>query len=245
MASKKWYAIRSGKVPGIYTSWPEAEKQVKGFSKARFKGFPTRAEAEAWLAGKGDDRAADSAKAKHAKKKKAQRRVVQQKVTDDLAIHDKLIIHTDGGAINNPGPGGYGVVIQHDGQVQEFFGGYRLTTNNRMELLAAIVALREVEISLPIILFSDSSYVVNGICKGWAKNWRRRGWLKADGKPVLNQDLWSELLALTEELPVTFRWIKGHAGNPMNERCDQLAVSAARGSNLLVDEEYEKNLDSP
>lgn len=242
MAKKKWYAVKRGKKPGIYTTWPEAELQVKGFPGARFKGFGTKGEADSWLAGDVDNRAADSSTVKKQKKRRVsgrEDRAIQTANNDDEK--DKLIIYTDGGALNNPGPGGYGVVIQQDGKLKELSGGYRLTTNNRMELMACIVALREVEKSaLPILLFSDSSYVVNGIRKGWAKNWRKKGWLKADGKPVLNQDLWSELLDRTEKLPVTFHWVKGHAGNPMNERCDKLAVTCARGSNLKVDQGYEK-----
>ncbi|MDJ0621942.1 MAG: ribonuclease HI [Desulfocapsaceae bacterium] len=239
MAKKKWYAVKCGKEPGIYTTWAEAEVQVKGFPKARFKGFATKKEAESWLSGKAP--VGDSSKAKKNQKRLPNHKATRQTAAvEEFDEKDKLIIHTDGGALNNPGPGGYGVVIQRDGEVKELCGGYRLTTNNRMELMACIVALREVNKSaLPIILYSDSSYVVNGIRKGWAKSWRKKGWLKADGKPALNQDLWSELLDWTEKLPVTFRWVKGHAGNPMNERCDKLAVSCARGSNLGIDRGYE------
>lgn len=245
MAKRKWYAIRCGRVPGIYTSWPEAEKQVKGFPKARFKGFATREEAEAWLSGDSDRNTGTVGQMRKKRESNPQSRRLQQSITENAAAKAGVIIHTDGGALNNPGPGGYGVVIQRAGKVQELCCGYRLTTNNRMELLAAIVALRELkDSSQPIALFSDSSYVVNGMRKGWAKNWRKKGWRKADGKPVLNQDLWVELLELTEKLPVTFHWVKGHAGNPMNERCDKLAVGAARGRDLLIDKGYEEKAGS-
>ena len=110
-----------------------------------------------------------------------------------------------------------------------------------MELSGAIVALREVAgRSEKIHLFTDSSYVVKGIENGWAEGWRSRGWRKSDGNPVLNRDLWEELLALSERLDVTFRWVKGHAGNELNERCDRLAVGAAKGDKLAIDAVYEK-----
>jgi ribonuclease HI len=156
--------------------------------------------------------------------------------------HDPLaiIVYTDGGSINNPGPGGYGIVIEMDGQRRYLSGGYRHTTNNRMEMMAAIVALRELKgCGKKIVLYSDSSYLVNGIKKGWAKKWRSKGWRKSDGKPVLNVDLWQELMALLEDVDVSFNWVKGHAGNELNERCDRLAVTAARQSDMETDVVYE------
>ena len=156
---------------------------------------------------------------------------------------DALVIYTDGGAINNPGPGGYGVVICNGEGRRELSGGFRLTTNNRMEMTACIEALKAVAgCGRPIVLYSDSSYLVNGIEKGWAKSWRARGWRKADGAPALNADLWSELLDLLSSEKVTLHWVKGHAGNELNERCDQLAVAAARSSVGDIDYGYEQNL---
>jgi len=153
----------------------------------------------------------------------------------------EVTIYTDGGARYNPGPGGYGAVLIYDGEQKELSGGYKLTTNNRMELMACIVALRELEYrDKPVTLYSDSSYVVNGIAKGWAKNWRKKGWIKSDKKLAINPDLWAELLDLVEDLNITFKWVKGHAGNPMNERCDELAVASARKSGLPVDVGYKK-----
>ena len=141
-------------------------------------------------------------------------------------IQNAIIVYTDGGSINNPGPGGYGIVIETDGKRQELSGGFRHTTNNRMEMMAAIVALRSLQdCRKKICLFSDSSYLVNGITKGWAKKWRSKGWRKSDGQPVLNVDLWKELLALLDSAEVSFNWVKGHAGNELNERCDRLAVA--------------------
>jgi ribonuclease HI len=108
-----------------------------------------------------------------------------------------------------------------------------------MELMGCIVALQKLEQrDKPITLYSDSSYVVNGIVKGWAKNWRKNGWIKSDKKPAVNQDLWEKLLELVEPLAITFKWVKGHAGNPLNERCDELAVASARRSGLPEDVGY-------
>ena len=228
MTNKKYYAVASGRKPGIYTVWPEAQAQVKGFPQARFKGFATREEAESWI--------------KEAKSGPA-RTVGRQKTTaaaPDIKREGGVEIYTDGGAINNPGPGGYGVVQIHAGERKELTGGYRLTTNNRMELMGCIVALRQLEYKdKPIAIYSDSSYVVNGINKGWARNWRKKGWIKSDKKPALNRDLWAELLDLTQDLDIVFQWVKGHAGNPLNERCDELAVSSARRPGLPIDAGYE------
>ncbi|MDH3393264.1 MAG: ribonuclease HI, partial [Desulfobulbaceae bacterium] len=154
----------------------------------------------------------------------------------------EITVYSDGGARYNPGPGGYGVVIIENGEHQEISAGFKHTTNNRMELMGCIVALRAIgRCTKPVTLYTDSSYVVNGISKGWAKSWRKRGWLKADKQPAINPDLWGELLDLCEGLNITFRWVKGHAGHPMNERCDELAVTAARGENLPEDHGYQGN----
>ncbi len=236
MAKKKYYAVAAGRQTGIFDSWPLAETQVKGCPGARFKGFPTRREAEAWLKNPQYSTRAVRQRVKRPPEAKF-------KVPDNR--EEGLVIYTDGGAINNPGPGGYGaVIIDYDLEPaarREISGGYRLTTNNRMELMACIAALRSLGVSeRPIALYSDSSYVVNAVNKGWARRWRLNGWLKSDKKPALNADLWEELLDLTAGLTITFNWVKGHAGNPLNERCDQLAVQNARQNNLPIDRGYEK-----
>lgn len=231
MAKKKYYAVAVGRSPGIFTDWPTAEKQVKGFAAAKFKSFPTRAEAEAWL--------------KDPVYQKKERVSGSRQETTPAPQHrqsspDTIVVYTDGGCINNPGPGGYGVVIEAQGKRRELSGGFRHTTNNRMEMMAAIVALRELQAcGKEIFLYSDSSYLVNGITKGWAKKWRRTGWRKSDGQPVLNVDLWQELLELLDTMEVCFHWVKGHAGNELNERCDRLAVAAARQSTMARDFAYE------
>jgi len=228
MAKKKFYAIAKGKKPGIYTDWPTAEAQVKGFGGARFKGFPSRAQAEAWLKDPGTP----------AKKGSSKKKKVQAYKKPKLSA-DCIEIYTDGGAIGNPGPGGYGAVIVDNGEKKELHGGYRHTTNNRMELMACIKGISALpQTDRPVALFSDSSYVVNGISKGWAKGWRKRGWKKSDGNPAINPDLWAQLLELTENLKISFYWVKGHAGHPLNERCDELAVQSARGNELIEDKGY-------
>ena len=227
MAKKKFYAVASGKNPGIYTTWPDAEAQVKGYGGAKYKGFPSRAEAEAWMA-----------EPQWGQKKK-QKPKKNTETTQHTSVAGRTEIYTDGGAINNPGPGGYGVVILEKGGVRELTGGYQHTTNNRMELMACIKGIEALSSrSEPVDLFSDSKYVVNGISKGWAKRWRKQGWLKSDGKPAVNSDLWEKLLDHIEELTISFHWVKGHAGHPQNERCDQLAVQSARGNDLVVDSGY-------
>ena len=131
-------------------------------------------------------------------------------------------IHTDGAARPNPGRGGYGAVVQRGDQIQELHRGCRRTTNNRMELMAVIRALESLPETGSALVYSDSTYVVNGMNKGWAKGWRRRGWRRKNSN-VPNADLWKRLLDLTSERPVTFRWVRGHNGDPMNERADELA----------------------
>lgn len=232
MAKKKFYAVAVGRSCGIFMDWATTEKQVKGFAGAKFKSFPTEQEAKAWLN--------DPVYAKKASPSKSKVQGDGKPTTLSSADPEKIVVYTDGGSINNPGPGGYGVVIVEAGEVRERSGGFRHTTNNRMEMMAAIVALIELQEQVKHIdLYSDSSYLVNGINKGWAPKWQARGWKKADGEAVLNSDLWKQLLKLTETINVYFHWVKGHAGNEGNERCDQLAVASARQSDLPVDIEYE------
>lgn len=230
MAKKKYYAVAEGRQTGVYTDWTTAEKQVKGYGGAKFKSFPTRDEAESWLKNP-----------QYTRKEKPKNEKKQAGGKQSVAVPPgSIVIYTDGGAINNPGPGGYGIVICDDGQRHELSGGFRLTTNNRMEMTAAIRALQEVRgTTKQIVLYSDSSYLVNGVEKGWARKWRANGWLKADKSAALNSDLWAELLELLESVNVQFRWVKGHAGNELNERCDTLAVSSARQPDLPIDHGYE------
>ena len=135
-------------------------------------------------------------------------------------------IYTDGACSGNPGPGGWGVLLRSGEHEKQMSGGEKETTNNRMELTAAIEGLSALKRKCEVSLYTDSQYVANGITKGWAKSWRAKGWVKSDKKPALNSDLWTILLDLLDEHEVTVIWVKGHAGHPENELCDRLAVEA-------------------
>ena len=150
-----------------------------------------------------------------------------------------ITIHTDGACLGNPGPGGYGVVLDCAGTRKELSGGYRLTTNNRMELLAAIRALEALRERCRVTLYSDSKYVVDAVEKGWARRWQANGWKRNKREAAVNPDLWERLLDLINRHDVTFKWVRGHAGNAENERCDRLAVAAANGPHLDSDDVYE------
>ncbi len=149
-------------------------------------------------------------------------------------------IYTDGACKGNPGPGGYGAVLKYRHFRKEISGGFACTTNNRMEILGAIAALEALLEPCSIVLRSDSSYLVNAVSKGWLKKWQKSQWLKADREPVVNVDLWQRLLELTARHRVRFEWVKGHADNPENNRCDQLATAAAAAPDLPPDHGFTK-----
>ena len=136
-------------------------------------------------------------------------------------------IYTDGACRGNPGRGGWGAILVYRGHEKELSGGDPQTTNNRMELTAAIKALEILKEPCEVTLYSDSKYMIDSITKGWAEGWRARGWKKGDKSPALNPDLWERLLELLSVHKVTFVWVKGHDGHEYNERCDRLAVAAA------------------
>ena len=140
----------------------------------------------------------------------------------------QIEIFTDGACSGNPGPGGWGAVLRYKQHEKELSGGEAETTNNRMELTALIAALEQLKEPCEITLCSDSKYVIDGLEKSWAKGWRARGWKKADKSPALNPDLWEKLLNLAEGHVIHYKWIKGHAGHPENERCDRLAVAQSK-----------------
>lgn len=141
-------------------------------------------------------------------------------------IPNHAIVFTDGACLGNPGPGGYAAVVNIAGQEQIIVGRDRSTTNNKMEITAAIKAIEAVPHAMPIILHSDSQYVIKGATQ-WLRGWKAKGWRKADGKPVLNQDLWLEIDRLIQGRQITWQWVKGHAGHEHNERVDQLANAEA------------------
>jgi ribonuclease HI len=137
-------------------------------------------------------------------------------------VGSKVVIHTDGACSGNPGPGGWGAVLEYDGNVKELKGGEQLTTNNKMELTAAIEALNALKRPCAVEIHTDSQYVKNGI-GGWLHGWKKNGWRTKDKKPVKNVELWQALDAATQRHDVSWHWVKGHAGHDLNERADQLA----------------------
>ncbi len=151
----------------------------------------------------------------------------------------KVEIYTDGACTGNPGKGGYGAVLIYNGNEKRISKGFRKTTNNRMELMAAIDALKLLKEDCIVDLYSDSKYLTDAINQSWLSSWQKNGWKKSDKKPVLNRDLWEELLLLINKHKVTFIWVKGHNGNPFNEVCDTMAVEAYNNSSDNIDENYE------
>lgn len=151
-----------------------------------------------------------------------------------------VTIFTDGACLGNPGPGGWAAVLLCAGCRREISGGYRRTTNNRMELLAVIRALECLKYSCFVEVHTDSKYLHDAVNKGWLAKWQRNGWMTSGKKPVKNQDLWQNLDVLLRMHNVCFGWVRGHAGNPENERCDALAGTAAVAANLPEDEGYLK-----
>lgn len=245
MAKNKYYVVFRGRIPGIYTEWYDengAEAQITGFPNARYQGFVLKDEAEKayqeWL--KKNPAPVQSAFIKEMQETPAA--VAEQM---DLIPVKSVKIYTDGGCSYNPGPGGYGAVIITENGRREISAGYRRTTNNRMEIMACLVALESLDERSCVTLYSDSQYVVNAMTKGWAKRWQRFNWMRNELEHAENPDLWEKMLQLCEKHQVNFIWIKGHAGKAENERCDQLAVQASRGPNYLIDLFYEQKQANP
>ena len=147
----------------------------------------------------------------------------------------QVTIYTDGACSGNPGPGGWGAILEWNGREKELSGGERETTNNRMELSGVIFALSALKEPCAVDLYTDSKYVCDAVEKGWLAGWQKRNWIKSDKKPVLNVDLWKQLLPLLRTHKVTFHWLRGHAGHRENERCDELARTFAAGPDLPED----------
>lgn len=153
----------------------------------------------------------------------------------DTSQLKEVIIYTDGACRGNPGPGGFGCVLRYGEHRKEVSGGYSKTTNNRMEIIAAVKALEELKFPCRVKLYTDSKYLVNAIMKGWAARWRANNWKRNKNEYAKNRDLWEILLSLCKPHDIEFIWVKGHASNKENNCCDELAVAAATGSNLLED----------
>jgi ribonuclease HI len=250
---KQYYAVRIGREPGIYLTWEECKAQVDGYAKAQYKGFGSFEEAEAYLGNvktnKPDCDEPTGAKPFNPPGAPKKRRGTihsedEAKALKMLETNDGLkhvVIYTDGACLGNPGPGGYGVVLLHGKDREEFSRGFRLTTNNRMEMLACIVGLQTLKQPCAVTLYSDSQYVINSMTKGWARRWKQNKW-KRNGENVPNADLWEKMLELCDKHKVRFNWVRGHAGNKENERCDQLARQAALGFDMAIDSVYEAKL---
>ena len=248
-SKKKFYAVAIGRRPGIYDKWfgdDGAEPQVKAFPDARYQGFYSLREAQEWLKafdlqGQTVQPAKPAPKSRESETAKPKKERPRAKINAKKELKKgKVIIYTDGGCLTNPGTGGYGTVLLYGDKRKELSAGFRRTTNNRMELMACIVGLKTLKFPCSVFLFSDSQYVVNGIKKGWAKRWRKRGWMRTVDQPAENADLWEQLLDLCETHNVEFSWVKGHAGNKENERCDRLAREAALNKkHLSRDTAYE------
>ena len=146
-----------------------------------------------------------------------------------------VTLYTDGACSGNPGPGGYGIILTYKRSKKEISGGYARTTNNRMELLAAIIALETLTESCQVTLYSDSRYLVDAVTKNWLWSWKQRNWIKADKSPVKNVDLWERYLVAQARHRIAMVWVKGHAENDFNNRCDELARSAAAAGGLPDD----------
>ena len=140
----------------------------------------------------------------------------------------QITIYTDGACSGNPGPGGWAAILEYNGREKELSGGEAHTTNNRMELTAVIESLKALKEDCEVDLYSDSKYVIDALEKGWVYNWRRKNWVKSDKKPALNSDLWEALLGEMARHKVKLHWVKGHASNPKNNRCDELAVAESK-----------------
>lgn len=147
-------------------------------------------------------------------------------------------LYTDGACSGNPGKGGYGFILKYNGHEKEGACGFKLTTNNRMEILAVIEGLTALRETCNVNLYSDSKYVIDAIQQGWVYRWEANGWMRNKKDKAVNVDLWEQLLVLLDEHNVELHWVKGHAGHPENERCDKLAVSAYQGNDLIDDEGY-------
>lgn len=242
MPKKNYYAVIKGRKPGVYGQWggaDGAEAQISGFAGAKYKGFATRPEAEYYYKTGGaemPDHLFERLKPEEIAEEAAPP-ANWDAYKQDLA-EGKTVIFTDGASTGNPGPGGYGVVMLHGNARKELSGGFRCTTNNRMEMMAVIAALQALKRRAQVVIYSDSRYVVFAVEKGWARRWKSRGWMRDADNPAENADLWAILLDLLDQHQVEFRWVKGHASNPENERCDRLAVHAAHLPNLPPDTGY-------
>lgn len=230
-----------GHTSGIYRDWfgeGGAREQVENYPGAIYKGFHSQEEMIQWLREFDAETLQRTAPSLY--------KLVSESTVESLPDADardiaagKVIIYTDGGALGNPGPGGYGVVLKYKKNRRELSGGFRKTTNNRMEIMACIAGLRALKKQSEVIVYSDSKYVVDNISKGFVNRWKANGWMRSKGHRAENADLWEQLLELCDSHHVDFRWVRGHSVNAENERCDLLATKAAQKENLPADTAFE------
>lgn len=245
---KSIYIVLRGRQPGVYPHWEGSEGakiQVEGFAKAVYKGFYTTEEAYNWL--KSQPKVLLSpplAKWLAEQEKPLENHSSNSKPLRSL-IEDHLraggtVIFTDGSTLGNPGPGGYAAVILHDQNRREISGGFRFTTNNRMELYACIAALESLQPPAQVLLITDSAYVYRAVTEGWLQRWAKNGWRRKDGQTIENPDLWQRLFDLMQVFSTEFLWIKGHNATTENEVCDRLAKLAAQSAGLPPDKGYHR-----
>lgn len=230
----KYYVVKVGNKPGIYTDWASCKSQVDGYPGAVYKSFKTKEEAEAWLGAGVSIRIQSQAPQRSSGRVKMEPGLLLQEIAaapaPESEFQAEYVIYTDGSCLVNPGgPGGWAAVLFHQasGQMKEISGGHPETTNNRMELTAALKGLSCLPRPARVLLYTDSQYLKNAFTKHWLASWKKRSWRKADGNPVLNQDLWQLLDQQVSRHQIRFAWVKGHNGNTYNERCDELARQEA------------------
>ena len=240
-SKKKYYVVVRGRKPGMYEKWSGdagAQIQVKDYPDALYKGFFSRDEAVNWIKSLSTALISEHAPdlEKYLEEDTSDAATSPESIERSLKA-GKTVIFTDGSVNSSTNSGGYGAVLLYKDRIKELSGGYRETTNNRMELRACVEGLKALKSRSEVILFSDSQYIVNGMTKGWVKKWKANGWMRNKQAAVKNRDLWMELLELAERHKVVFEWVKGHDNVTFNERCDALAKQASRQKNLPVDEQ--------
>jgi len=242
---KRYYVVVNGRKPGIYSKWSgagEAADQVEGFPEAVYRGFYTYEDAINWLRGFPRETLEKCAPDLVAHLDDVSGSSPDLTTTvSELLMSETVVIFADGSVDANTGAGGYGVILKYKGHTKEISGGFRKTTNNRMEIMACIEGLRALTRTCKVVVFSDSQYVVNGISKGWARKWQAQGWMRNQKECAENRDLWAQLLELCDQHEVEFRWIRGHNIVKENERCDWLAMQATQRQDLPRDVGYEKS----
>jgi len=243
-----FYAVKRGRAPGIYKTWGECEAQVKGFASAVFKGFRSRAEAKKFLEQAIDEPLPRATRAERKQlpvsRRESDRAEEREQISSGARndTNDCVIIYTDGSAVGNPGPGGYAAVMLSGDYRKEVSGGFRLTTNNRMEMMAALTGLGLLKRPCAVTIYTDSKYLRDALMNGWVKRWLKNGWRTREDTPVANQDLWRSLWEQMQKHEVKFEWVRGHAGNAENERCDELATRMSARDDLPPDAGYEDGL---